>query len=322
MKAVICTKYGPPEVLRLQAIDKPIPTDNEVLIKIFATNVTAGDVRIRSFNVPLSFWLPARLILGIRKPKNAILGTVFAGQVAEVGKNVRNYKVGQDVFGSAEDHGGAYAEYICMPSDGSMSIMPNNLNYNEASSIIWGGCMSLFFLQKAEILPGQKILVYGASGSLGTSAIQLAKYFKAEVTGVCSSKNLDLVKSLGADHVIDYQKEDCTFGQEKYDIVYDTVGKMKVSDAIRALKPNGKYVHAVTTPGVEIGIKLALLGTKKILIGGTSKFEKPLLETVKKLAEANILKPIIDKIYPIEEISEAHRYVDIGHKRGNVVVTV
>jgi NADPH:quinone reductase-like Zn-dependent oxidoreductase len=322
MKAVICTKYGPPEVLKLREVDKPLPKDNEVLVKIIATNVTVGDVRIRAFDVPISFWIPARLMLGITKPRKDILGSIFAGKIEAVGKTVKNYKIGDKVFGSAEDHGGAYAEYVCIPESSGVCLIPANLSYDEASSVIWGGSTSLFFLKKAKIKAGQNILVYGASGSLGTSAVQLAKYFGAKVTGVCSSANVELVKSLGADRVIDYTKNDFSKEEIKYDVIFDTVGKADVSKVIHALIPTGKFIHSVATPGTEMKIKLALFGSKKKFVGGTLKVDAAILKEVKKLAEEGVLKPVIDKIYCLEDIVEAHRYVDMGHKRGNVVVTI
>jgi NADPH:quinone reductase-like Zn-dependent oxidoreductase len=322
MKAVVCTKYGPPEVLKLKEVNKPIARDNEVLVKIFATNVTVGDIRVRAFDVPLSFWLPARLMLGITKPKKDILGSIFAGQIEAVGKTVKNFKAGEKVFGSAEDHGGAYAEYVCVPEDSGIALMPANLSYNEASSVIWGGATSLYFLKKANIKAGQSILINGASGSLGTAAVQLAKHFGAKVTGVCSLANVELVRSLGADRVIDYTKNDFAGEDIKYDAIFDTVGKADESKVIHALLPTGKYIHSVATPATEIKIKLALMGTKKEFVGGTFKVDADMLKEVKKLAEEGVLKPVIDRIYRLDEIVEAHRYVDLGHKKGNVVVSV
>jgi NADPH:quinone reductase-like Zn-dependent oxidoreductase len=322
MKAIVCTKYGAPEVLQIKEVDKPVPRDNEVLVKIAVTAVTVGDCRIRGFKVPLSFWLPARLALGLRKPKKEILGSVFAGEIEYVGKNVRLFKKGDQVFAGTGHNFGAYTEYICMPENGYIAIKPTNLTFEEAAAIPWGGYTSLHFLRKAEIKPEQKILIYGASGSLGTSAVQLAKYFGAVVTGVCSTSNLNLVKSLGADRVIDYTKEDFSKSSETYDIVYDTVGKCTVSACIRSLKKNGKYIHAVATPAVSAKIKWLSMGRSIKFIGGSFTPSAENLNYLKKIIEEEKLMPVIDRIYNFDQIVEAHRYVDTGHKKGNVVIKV
>jgi len=322
MKAVICTRYGPPEVLQIAEIGKPSPRNNEVLVKIHATAVTIGDCRIRGFKVPLSFWIPARIALGLRKPKKNILGSVFAGEIDAVGEDVKLFKKGDQVFGGTGHNFGAYAEYICISENACLAIKPVNLNFEEAAAIPWGGYTSLFFLRKAGIKPEQKILIYGASGSLGTSAVQLAKYFGAEITGVCSTSNLDLVRSLGADKVIDYTLQDFSKGGEMYDIIYDTVGKCSVSACIRSLKKNGKYIHAVATPAVSAKIKWLSIGKSIKFIGGTFIPQAENLNYLKELIEAGKLKPVIDRTYPIAQITEAHRYVDKGHKKGNVVIIV
>jgi len=322
MKAIICTKYGSPEVLKIVEVSKPLPKEDEVLVKIIATNVTVGDIRIRAFDVPISFWLPARLMLGISKPKKEILGSIFAGTIEAVGNNVKLFKVGDNVFGTTEAHGGAYAEYACVKETAAITLMPANLSYNEASALIFGGTTALCFLKKADIKKGQNILIYGASGSLGTSSVQLAKYFGANVTGVCSTDNVELVKSLGADRVIDYKKLDFSNEGIKYDVIFDTVGKADISKVINSLIPTGKYMHSVSTPGTEIKIKLALLGSKKVFIGGTLTVDKSILEEIKELSNLGVLKPVIDRVYNLDEIVEAHRYVDLGHKKGNVVISI
>jgi len=322
MKAIVCTKYGPPEVLQLSEVPKPVPNDNEILIRIVATTVTIGDCRIRGFQVPVSFWVPARIALGLRRPKKAILGSVLSGEIEAVGKNVKLFKKGDQVFAATGHDFGAYAEYICMPENGCIAAKPSNLTFEEAAAIPWGGYTALHFLRKADIRNNQKVLIYGASGSLGTCAVQLAKYFGAEVTGVCSTSNLDLVKSLGADKVIDYTMEDFSKSGETYDVIFDTVGKSSISGCLRSLKKGGKYLHAVATPTVSAHIKLASIGKGIKFIGGTFIPQAENLNYLKGLIEAGKIKPVIDRCYPLEQIVEAHRYVDKGHKKGNVVVTV
>lgn len=322
MKAILCTRYGPPEVLHLGEVDKPAPKNNEVLVKIHTTSVTVGDTRIRGFRVPLSFWLPGRLALGILRPKKAILGSIFAGDVEAVGKDVRIFKKGDKVFGSNGHNFGAYAEYICIPENRCIATIPKNFTYAEATALLWGGTTALHFLRKANIQKGQKVLIYGASGSVGTSAIQIAKHFGAEVTGVCSVSNLDMVRSLGADQVIDYTTTDFTKKPEKYDVIFDTVGKSQITGTIKSLTDTGTYIHTVTTPATAFRIKLGLINSKRKLIGGSFTPNIELISELKKLAEDGSLKPVIDRTYRIEEIAEAHRYVDQGHKKGNVVITV
>jgi NADPH:quinone reductase-like Zn-dependent oxidoreductase len=322
MKAIVCTKYGPPDVLQLKEVEKPTPRNNEVLIKIFATTVTSGDSRMRSFTVPLSFWLLARIALGLRKPKKTILGAELAGGIESAGKDVKLFKKGDQVFAYPGHNGGAYGEYICMPESGCLAIKPANMTFEEAAAIPFGGNTALHFLRKGNIQSEQKVLIYGASGSVGTFAVQLAKYFGAEVTGVCGTTNLELVTSLGADKVIDYTKEDFTKNGETYDVIFDVVGKSSFSGCMRSLKKEGIYLHAVATPAVMLRMRWASMLNGKKLIGGTAIPETENLIFLKELVEAGKIKPVIDRCYPLEQIAEAHRYVEKGHKKGNVVITV
>lgn len=305
MKAAIYEKYGTPDVLTLQEIEKPVPKDNEVLIKIHATTVAAGDIRMRGFKVPAKFWLPMRLALGLTGPKKKILGMELSGKIEAVGKEVKTFKEGDQVF-AATGFGGGYAEYTCLPDIAApkkgiwMEKKPVNITYEEAAAVPVGGITALAFLRKANAKNGQKVLVYGASGSVGTYAVQLAKYYGAEVTGVCSAANLELIKSLGADTVIDYAIEDFAKNGQRYDLVFDAVGKISGSHAKEALTENGIFLSTWQSPGVEPDDLAAL----------------------KLLVESGKLKAVIDRIYPIEQIVEAHRYVEAGHKKGNVVITV
>jgi NADPH:quinone reductase-like Zn-dependent oxidoreductase len=322
MKTITCTKYGPPEVLHLKEVEKPTPKDVEVLVKIHATTVTSGDSRMRSFKVPVSFWLPARMALGLRRPKRAILGSELAGEIEAIGKDVRMFRKGDQVFAYPGHNGGGYAEYICMPEDGCLAIKPSNVTFEEAAAIPFGGNTALHFLTKGNIQSGQKVLIYGASGSVGTFAVQLARYFGAEVTGVCSTANLKLVASLGADKVIDYTKADFTKNGETYDVIFDAVGKSSFSGCMKSLKEEGIYLHAVATPAVMLRMRWASMRSRKKLIGGTAIPETENLIFLKELVEGGKLRPVIDRRYPLEKIAEAHRYVDKGHKTGNVVMTV
>jgi NADPH:quinone reductase-like Zn-dependent oxidoreductase len=307
MRAIICTRYGPPEVLQFQEVDRPVPRGNEVLIRIRATTVHRGDSRMRGLDIPGPGWqrLLARLVLGIRRPRRAILGMELAGEIEAVGQAVTQFQRGARVFASTAWSGfGAYAEYKCMPQDGALALMPVNMTFEEAAVIPSGGTTTLGILKMANIQPGQTVLIYGASGSVGTFAVQLARAFGAEVTGVCSTANLSLVKSLGAGRVIDYTREDFSQSGETYDVIFDAVDKFR-GDYRAALKETGVYLNVDTS-------------SDKVKAGDAPS----LLRELRELAEAGKLGAVIDRRYSWEQIVEAHRYVDQGHKRGNVVITV
>lgn len=322
MKAIVYTKYGPPDVLQLKEIEKPIPKDNEILVKVKATTVTVADIRSRSFTVPPAFWLPARITLGFKQPKKEILGMELAGIVESVGKDVKRFKEGDQVFAASLVGFGAYAEYKCLQEDGPVTIKPSNITYEEAAAIPIGARTALFFLRKANIQRGQKVLVYGASGSVGSYAVQLAKYLEAEVTGVCSTSNLELVKSLGADKVIDYIIEDFSSNDESYDVIFEAVNKSSFTDCMKLLKKDGTYIN-VTEPLPNARMLWTQLTTsKKLLLSRNSPETAEALNFLKELVESGKLKVVIDRSYAFNEIIEAHRYVEKGHKKGNVVITV
>ncbi|MHC4807441.1 MAG: NAD(P)-dependent alcohol dehydrogenase [Planctomycetota bacterium] len=327
MKAIVYENYGPPEVLHLKDVAKPTPKDNEVLIRNHATAATTGDVNARGFTrVPPGLGPLARLMMGPTKPKNSILGSVLAGEIEAVGKDVGLFNEGDQVFGVDGNGMGAYAEYVCWPEEGVLAEKPANMTYEEAAAVPFGALAAYYFLKnKGNIQNGQKVLINGASGSVGTSAVQIAKSFGAEVTGVCSTTNIELVKSLGADKVIDYTQEDFTKNGEAYDIIFDmVVGKTSFSRSKNSLKQNGLYL--AVAGGLQDALQMlrtSVIGSKKVIFGGgTAAERKDNLLIIKELIEAGQLKAVIDRQYPMEQIAEAHRYVETGHQKGNVVITL
>jgi 2-desacetyl-2-hydroxyethyl bacteriochlorophyllide A dehydrogenase len=328
MKAILWTKYGSPDGLQLREITKPVPKDDEILIKIHATTITAGDCEMRRLELPLMLSFPVRIYAGLIKPKRiTILGQELAGEVEEVGKNVNSFKEGDQVFGTTGFGFGAYAEYICLPGEsnemqGVLAPKPKNFTFEEAAAVPTAGLEALHFLRNANIQPGKKVLIIGAGGSIGTFSIQLAKHFGAEVTGVDSTGKLELMHSIGADHVIDYTKEDYTNNGASYDLIIDVVGKRDVSRRLRLLKQDGYYFLAYAgLSHIVLGIWMSMTSNKKVKIESASQKREDLI-FLKELIEAGKLKSIIDRRYPLEQVPEAHRFVETGHKKGNVVITV
>jgi NADPH:quinone reductase-like Zn-dependent oxidoreductase len=318
MKAIVFTKYGPPEVLLLKEVEKPTPKDNEVLIRIYGTTVTAGDTELRDLKFPFLMRLLMRLGFGIIRPRKKILGQELSGVIEAVGKEVKLFKAGDQIFAASAFKFGAYAQYICLPSKYVMTKKPANMTYEEAAAVITGGFNALYYLRKGNIQSGQKVLIRGASGTIGTFAIQLAKYYGAEVTGIGNSNSLEMMKSLGADKVIDY-KEDFTLSAETYDVIFDVIGKSSFSDFIKSLKENGIYLLANT--GTRKVRKLLKSG-QKVITGKSLIYKTEDLVFLRELIEAGKLKTAIGKRYSLEQIPEAHKYVEKGEKTGNIVITV
>ncbi len=321
MKAIVCTGYGSPDVLQLREVAKPTPKDNQILVKVYATTVTAGDCEIRRSDAPFVFWLGIRLMMGIRRPRKT-LGMELAGEIEAVGKGVTLFKVGDQVFGPTGMGLGGYAEYKCLGEKGVLATKPSNMTYEEAAAVSIGGLEALHLLRRANIQSGQKVLIYGASGSIGTFGVQLAKYFGAEVTAVGGPTSLELLKSLGADKVFDYTKGDFAKSGDTYDVILDAVGKSSFSSMIRSLNKKGIFLmasprlsHMVRRPWVS------MTNSKKVVYGAASWKTEDLV-FLKELIETGKLKSVIDKSYPLAQIAEAHRYVDQGQKIGNVVITV
>ncbi len=331
MKAIVFTKYGPPEVLELKEVEKPTPKNNEILIRVYATSINYGDILVRNFrkvsprkfNMPFLFWFFAKIFIGFRKPKITIPGSEFSGEIESIGKDVKLFKQGDPVFGYLGQNMGANAEYICMPGAGCVTLKPANMTYEEAAAVPYGAIMALNLLRKVNIQPGQKVLINGASGGIGSAAVQLARsLFGAEVTGVCSTPRLESVKSLGADKVIDYTKEDFAQSGETYDLVFDILGKSSFSRCKNSLKQNGRYLLAsFKMKQLFQMLWTSLISSKKVICAIAPGSTGDLI-SVKELIEAGKIKSIIDRCYPLEQAAEAHRYVEKGQKTGNVVLTL
>lgn len=322
MKAALYHHYGPPDVVQLTDIDKPTPKDNEVLIRTRATTVTSGDWRVRSMNVPAGFGLMARLALGVTGPRQKILGTELSGEIESVGRNVRRFKPGDHVFIFTGAKMGCHAEYKCMPEDAAIALKPSNLTFDEAAAISFGGTTALDFFRRGKLKRGERVLINGASGGVGTAAVQLAKHFGAEVTAVCSSANAELVGSLGASRVIDYEGEDFTRDAETWDVIVDTAGTAPFSRVRKSLTEGGRLLVILGNLADMLRAPLLSMRGSRKIIAGPAKERPEDLRFLAELAEAGEYRPVIDRRYPFDQIPEAHRYVDTGRKRGNVVITM
>jgi len=328
MKAIVWTRYGPPEVLQLKEVDKPSPKDNEVLVKIFATTVTAGDCELRSLNLPFYISLPMRMWIGFNKPKeNTIPGTELAGEIEAVGADVKLFKPGDQVYGSAGMGFGANAEYICLPEqpgemEGGVAIKPSNMTFEQAAAVPFGGRDALHFLRKGNIQAGQKMLINGAGGSIGTFAVQLAKHYGAEVTAVDSTDKLEMLLSIGADQVVDYTKEDFTKLGQIYDVIFDVVGTISFSRSAKSITKNGTYLLANPVKGQLVRGPLTRMTSSMRVVMETASGTTADLNTLRELVEAGKLKAVIDRTYPLDQIVEAHKYVETGQKIGNLVIKV
>ncbi len=317
MKAAVYTQYGSPEVLRVKQVERPLPQKNEILLRIRATSVNSGDWRLRKAD-PYA----VRLFFGLLKPKINILGSVFSGEVESIGEEVKQFKVGDIVFGHTDMSFGSYAEYLSLPEDASIALKPSNISHNEAAVIPFGGVAALHFLKKAKIQPGQKVLVVGASGSVGSAAVQLAKSFGADVTGVCSTANIALVKSIGANKVIDYTKEDFAGNGETYDVIFDAVNAISVSRSMKSLNKNGIMILSAAGMSEMLqGLWISMTTNKRVLTGVISHKAADII-FLKELIEAGKFKPVIDRTYPLEQIAEAHAYAEKGHKKGNIAINI
>ena len=322
MKAMVYERYGSPDVLELRDLAKPAPKDNEILIRTHVTTVTSGDCRVRSLNVPAGFGLIMRLVFGVSRPKQPILGTELAGVVESVGKDVTKFKVDDAVFAFSDAAMRCYAEYRCMSQDGAVALKPPNLTYAEAAALSFGGTTALDFLRRGKLQSGERVLINGASGGVGSAAVQLAKHFGAHVTGVCSTANMEWVKSLGANHVIDYTKEDFTQNGETYDVIVDTVGTARFLRSKDSLKEGGRLLMVLAELPDMLQIPWVSMTSSKKIIAGPATVRAEDLRFLAELAEAGKFKPVIDRRYPFDQIATAHRYVDTGRKKGNVVIDV
>lgn len=330
MKAIVCTAYGSPDVLQLKEVAKPTPKDNEILVKVHASSINFGDIFVRdfksvtprTFTMPAILWLPTRLTLGIRKPKKKILGSEFAGEIESVGKDVTQFKIGDPVFGYRAMNFGANAEYLCLPADGLVTTKPANMSYEEAVTTPYGGMTALNLLRSVNIQPGQKVLINGASGAIGSAAVQLAKYYGAEVTGVCGTPRMEFVKALGADKVIDYTQADFTQNGETYDVIFDIKGKSSFERCKTSLTPKGRYLLASFKMKQVFQMLRTSQGDGQKVICALSGEKIDDLLFLKELIEAGHYKTVIDRCYPLEQTADAHRYIEAGHKQGNVVITI
>ncbi|RPJ49559.1 MAG: NAD(P)-dependent alcohol dehydrogenase [Chloroflexi bacterium] len=331
MKAIVFTDYGSPDVLHLNEVAKPEPKDNEILVRVYATPVNYGDLTARNFanltssefNMPAFLFLPARMSFGWNKPKTQILGSDLAGEVEAVGKDVRKFKPGDQVFAYMGEKMGANAEYVCIPESGTVALKPSNLSYEEASTLPYGAVMATSLLGKANIQPGQKVLIIGASGGIGSMAVQLARHYGAEVTGICGTPRMGFVKTLGADKVIDYTKEDFTQNGETYDLIFDILGRSSFPRLKRSLKPNGIYLLAsFKSKAIIQMLRTSISGSKQKVICAFADEKSDSLVFIKELAEMGKVKTVIDRCFPLEQAAEAHRYVEQGNKQGNVVLSL
>ena len=331
MKAIIYTEYGSPDVLHLAEVEKPTPKANEVLIRVYASTVNFGDTMARNFryiaprefNMPMILLLPARISFGFSKPKKQILGNEFAGEIEAIGSAVTQFKAGDQVFGYRGEQMGAYAEYLCVPEDSTVALKPTHMTYEEAVTVPYGAMFALSLLRKANIQRGQKVLINGASGAMGSYAVQLAKHYGADVTGVCGTPRLDFVKALGADHVIDYTKEDFTQNGTTYDLIFDVLGKASIGGSKRSLTPHGRLLCAsFKTKHLLHMLWGSITRSEKKVICALASPKADDLNEVKELVEAGAIKTFVDRCFPLEQTAEAHRYVENGHKHGPVVITV
>lgn len=322
MKAVVYERYGPPEVLQLREVEKPPPGSNEVLIRTHATTVTSGDCRVRSLNVPFGFGFISRLVFGISRPRRPILGTEIAGEIEAVGSDVSKFKPGDRVFALSDIRMGCHAAYKCMPEDGAIALQPPNLTDDEAAALSFGGTTALSFFKRGKLRSGERVLVNGASGAVGTAAVQLARHFGADVTGVCSTDNVELVKSLGASHVIDYTREDFTHNSETYDVIVDTVGTAAYARSKASLKEGGRLLLVYAELPDMLRIPWVSMTSSNKVVAGPAAGDAEDLRFLAELAETGEFKPVIDRRFPFEQIVAAHRYVETGRKKGNVVITL
>ena len=326
MKAIVWTRYGPPDVLQLREVETPVPKENEVQVKIHATTVTAGDCEVRSLKLPLWLRLPMRLYVGLSSPvRLTILGQEMAGEVASVGSQVTKFKVGDPVFGAPGFGLGCYAEVICMPEAGAESVLaikPATMSFEEAAAVPFGGLEALHFLRKAKIQRGERVLINGAGGSIGTYGVQLARYYGAQVTAVDSGAKLEILRAIGANHVVDYTETDFTRSGERYDVIFDVIGKSPYGRSMQSLNPNGRYVLANPRPAhVLRGLFSSMTVDRQVIAGAAVRRTEDLL-FLKELIEAGALRTVIDRTYPLAQTAEAHRYVETGQKKGNLVITV